>query len=134
VGIRYACEKDLESLYKFNSAIPISKLRKKIISNEVMIFENCDEKIGVLRFCYLWGYIPFVELLYIKKSFRKSGVGTKLTLFFEKEMSNKGYEFVFTSTQVDEQAQHFYRKLGYIDSGTILIPNQAAELFLIKHL
>jgi hypothetical protein len=42
-----------------------------------------------------------------------------------------------TSTDVDEEAQHFYRELGYRDSGGILFPQElfpgsAMELVLIK--
>lgn len=35
-------------------------------------------------------------------------------------MKAKGYDMVLTSTQVDEEDQHFYRKLGYKDYGIIL--------------
>ena len=41
-----------------------------------------------------------------------------------------------TSTQVDEEAQHFYRKLGYQDAGGLVIRipgyEQPMELFLVK--
>ena len=53
----------------------------------------------------------------------------------ETEMKNQGFGLVMTSTQVDESAQHFYRKLGYKDCGgfVIDIPNyeQPMEMFLI---
>lgn len=43
-----------------------------------------------------------------------------------------------TSTQVDENAQHFYRKLGYQDAGGLLLNSpgfeQPMELFLVKQL
>ncbi len=43
---------------------------------------------------------------------------------------------LMTSTQVDEDAQHFYRKLGYQDSGGLIINipgyEQPMEMFLIK--
>ena len=43
---------------------------------------------------------------------------------------------VLTSTQVDEQAQHFYRKLGFKDCGAPLIDipcyAQPMEMFLRK--
>ena len=51
-------------------------------------------------------------------------------------MKSQGYDFVLTSTQVDEITQHFYRKLGYKDCGGLIIdiPNyeQPMEMFLIK--
>ena len=43
---------------------------------------------------------------------------------------------VLTSTQVDEDAQHFYRKLGYKDCGGFVIDvtgfQQPMEMFMIK--
>jgi hypothetical protein len=39
---------------------------------------------------------------------------------------------VLTSTVSAEGAQHFYRKLGYVDSGALLLPDEPAELILRK--
>lgn len=36
------------------------------------------------------------------------------------------------STQADETAQHFYRKLGYQDCGSLCLTNQALEIIMIK--
>ena len=53
-------------------------------------------------------------------------------------MKEQGYGMVLTSTQVDEQTQHFYRKLGYKDCGGFVVDikgqEQPMELFLIKAL
>ena len=57
-------------------------------------------------------------------------------LFWENEMRKLGYKMVMTSTQVDEQAQHFYRKLGYVDRGSICLDNtplaQPQEMLMLK--
>ncbi len=51
-------------------------------------------------------------------------------------MEDQGYGMLLTSTQADETAQHFYRKLGYKDCGGLIIDlpqyAQPMELFLIK--
>lgn len=51
-------------------------------------------------------------------------------------MRSLGYKMVMTSTQVNEQAQHFYRKLGYIERGGIFLDGtpyaQPQEMFLLK--
>ena len=51
-------------------------------------------------------------------------------------MKEQGYGMVMTSTQVDETAQHFYRKLGYKDSGGFVIDipafAQPMEMIFIK--
>lgn len=53
-------------------------------------------------------------------------------------MKSSGYHMLLTSTQVDEEAQHFYRKLGYQDCGGFVIDipeyKQPMELFLIKQI
>jgi ribosomal protein S18 acetylase RimI-like enzyme len=58
--------------------------------------------------------------------------------FWEKEMQQRGHKMLLTSTQVDEEAQHFYRKLGYQDAGSLLITipeyQQPMELFLVKRI
>lgn len=51
-------------------------------------------------------------------------------------MKLQGYGMLLTSTQVDEEAQHFYRKLGYKDCGGFIIGipeyKQPMEMFFIK--
>jgi hypothetical protein len=49
-------------------------------------------------------------------------------------MKQKNYEFVLTSTQSNEEAQFFYRKIGYVDSGALLLPNEPLEIILYKKL
>ncbi len=49
-------------------------------------------------------------------------------------MKQKGFNMVMTSTQADEGAQHFYRKLGYQDAGCLLLDTQPLEIFLTKPL
>jgi len=44
------------------------------------------------------------------------------------------YNLVMTSTQANEQAQHFYRKLGYKDSGCLLLHDDPVEIFFVKQL
>ncbi|NLV92595.1 MAG: GNAT family N-acetyltransferase, partial [Firmicutes bacterium] len=41
---------------------------------------------------------------------------------------------VMTSTQADEEGQHFYRKLGYRDIGGFVLPGEPLELIMIKEL
>ena len=51
-------------------------------------------------------------------------------------MKSKGYGMVMISTQEDENAQHFYRKLGYKDCGGFILDipgyEQPMELFMSK--
>jgi hypothetical protein len=39
-----------------------------------------------------------------------------------------------TSTLANEGAQHFYRKLGYRDSGCLILEDEPLEILLTKNL
>ena len=57
-----------------------------------------------------------------------------LICILEDDMHEAGYEFVMTSTQSDEEAQHFYRAIGYFDCGELRLPEEPVELILRKNL
>ena len=73
-----------------------------------------------------------MNMLYIIENYRNKGIGKGLVLFWENEMKKKGYKFLMTSTQSNEEAQNFYRKLEYKDSGSLLLPNEPLEIIFIK--
>ena len=64
------------------------------------------------------------------------GFGMQLMERWERDMKSDGYRMVMTSTQVDEQAQHFYRRLGYKDAGGFVVNTpgyeQPMELIMVK--
>ena len=59
---------------------------------------------------------------------------------WEDEMRLLGYKMVMISTEVDNGAQHLYRKLGYKDMGSIVLGNilpyeqNTLEMFMGKSL
>lgn len=71
-------------------------------------------------------------MLYINENYRNKGIGKKLVEFWETEMKSKSYELVMTSTLSNEQAQHFYRKLGYKDAGSLLLDDEPLEIIFTK--
>ena len=81
-----------------------------------------------------WDNIPFMNMLYLNESYRNKGIGKELVRFWETEMKKKGYNLVMTSTLSNEQAQHFYRKLGYKDSGSLLLENEPLEIIFTKRI
>ena len=66
----------------------------------------------------------------------ENDVETVVLLTQRKKMSSQGYGMLMTSTQVDEDAQHFYRKLGYKDCGGFVVDvpgyEQPMEMIMIK--
>ena len=55
-------------------------------------------------------------------------------LWWESEMRSLGFCSMMTSTRADENAQFFYRKLGYKDAGCLFLDSQPTEIFFIKNL
>lgn len=94
--------------------------------------------VGLLRYNLFWDNTPFCTMLFVDWLKQKKGFGRELMKYWENDMSNQGYGMVMLSTQVDEDAQHFYRKIGYKDCGgfTVDIPGfeQPLEMFMSKKL
>ncbi|NEW05766.1 GNAT family N-acetyltransferase [Paenibacillus sp. SYP-B3998] len=108
-------------------------LLQKISGNEIYILRDHDEKnIGWMRYGYFWDNTPFMNMIWVDEQYRGKGIGKQVVLFWEEEMKNKGYKLVMTSTLANEEAQHFYRKLGFRDSGCLLLENEPLEIILTK--
>jgi len=86
-----------------------------------------DPVVGVLRYSLFWQTIPFLDLLYIDEAYRNRGFGTQMMHKWESLMAIRGYKYVMTSTQADEDAWKFYEKLSYHKVGGFFPPEQEAE-------
>ncbi len=129
-----ATTEDIEWIGSRDVELDRVMLLNKIESGEVVLAVLNGQRIGFLRWSYFWDTIPFMNMLMLDKATRGSGYGTQLVAHWEKLMSNMGVDRVMTSTQSDESAQHFYRKLGYKDTGSLLLPGEALEIIFIKEL
>lgn len=135
VKIEYANELDFQFILDNDKHISKNLIKRKLKEGEIIVVRNPDNQIiGWLRYGYFWDNIPFMNMLYINEAYRNKGIGKELVRFWEIEMKKKGYDLVMTSSLSNEQAQHFYRKLGYKDSGGLLLDNQALEIIFIKRI
>ncbi len=75
----------------------------------------------MLRYNLFWDNTPFCTMLFIDSDYRNQKYGKQLMEYWEQDMKSRGYGMLMTSTQVDEDAQHFYRKLGYKDCGGFVV-------------
>jgi len=137
IQIRYANHSDLPYLIENDSLVTEETMKKKISDGQVIVCMKGETHLGCMRFGFGWDVFPFLNLIMVDKDVRGKGIGRELMGFWEEEMKAQGHKLVMTSTDVDEEAQHFYRKLGYRDSGGILFPRElfpssAMELVLIK--
>ncbi|MFL0248043.1 GNAT family N-acetyltransferase [Candidatus Clostridium stratigraminis] len=129
----YASESDFQFILDNDRHVSKQLIKNKLKEKEILIAKDPDNKvIGWLRYNYFWDNTPFMNMLYLNETYRNQGIGKELVEFWENKMKSKGYELVMTSTLSNEQAQHFYRKLGYKDSGSILLNDEPLEIIFTK--
>ncbi|HID52449.1 MAG TPA: N-acetyltransferase [Anaerolineae bacterium] len=134
MNIEYAALSDLDYLAQNDEHITAVTIRAKIERQEIIIIRHEDQPVGWLRFGYFWDEHPFMNMLWLDEAYRGRGWGQALVIWWEEQMQLRGHHLVFTSTQSDENAQHFYRKLGYRDCGALLLPDEPLEIILLKNL
>ena len=136
--IRYVDSRDREAWRALDGHLPRIEFDRKVRDRLGLVLLEGEQIIGILRWNLFWDEVPFCNLLYIAEDRRGQGNGRLLMARWEREMAAQGHDMVMTSTQSDETAQHFYRKLGYKESGgfTVDIPGheQPLELIFIKGL
>ena len=138
VEIRYLKAADKQFWFCLDKHLPEKEFENKLHTKRAYVLLLSDKPIGLLRYNFFWDNTPFCTMLIIDEEYRGKGYGKKLMTYWEKDMKEQGYGMLLTSTQVDEDAQHFYRKLGYKDCGGFIIDipkyAQPMELLLIKEI
>ena len=138
LSIRLANEADWAFWRTLDGHISKGLFLRKTGAGECYVAEADGVPAGLLRWNLFWDEIPFCTLLYIREDCRGKGYGSALMARWEADMAARGHGMVLTSTQADETAQLFYRKLGYGDCGGFAphIPGyaQPTELILAKGL
>ncbi|MEF2964777.1 GNAT family N-acetyltransferase [Paenibacillus sp. M1] len=133
--ITYATEQDFEWVREKDRHLHEQLILPKIKGKEIYLLQDENgEKIGWMRYGYFWDNTPFMNMIWIEEPYRSKGFGKITVDFWENEMKRQGHTMVMTSTQADEGSQHFYRKLGYKDSGCLILDSQALEIMLTKQL
>lgn len=132
--VRMAECKDCALLSKHDNHIQECELNSLIKQGRVLVAENHGDFMGWLRWNLFWDNTPFMNMLYLLDGYRNKGYGKEIVDYWENLMKEKGYHLVMTSTLSHEHAQHFYRKLDYIDSGSLLLKNQPLEIIFTKEL
>ena len=132
--IRYAEITDFIWLKDHDEHISKEILDIKIKSKEVYVVQENTELIGLLRYNLFWDNIPFMNMIYFLEEYRGKGYGKILVNYWENKMVKKGYKNVLTSTLSNEEAQHFYRKLGYNEIGGFKLLKESFEIIFHKRL
>lgn len=136
VEIRYVQVEDKDFWFSYDYHMSEDEFYKKVRDKMGYVIHIDNKPIGLLRYNLFWDNTPFCTMLILDEEYRGKGYGRLLMEFWENEMKSMGYGMTMTSTQVDENAQHFYRKLGYKDKGCLLVDiagyEQPMEMFLTK--
>ncbi len=136
IEIRYLESADRDFWFSLDKHLPGEQFAKKVQEKQGYVLRLEGKPIGLLRYNFFWDNIPFCTMLFIESGYQKKGYGKQLMQHWESDMKKRGYDLVLTSTRADEQAQHFYRSLGYRDCGGLVIGQagcaQPMELFLAK--
>lgn len=136
VEIRYMQLEDKEFWYSLDKHLPEEEFMKKVRDSLGYVLLEDGKPLGLLRYNLFWDNTPFCTMLFVDWSNHGKGYGRKLMEYWEKDMKGKGHGMVMTSTQVDEEAQHFYRKLGYKDCGGFVLDipgyEQPMEMIMVK--
>ncbi len=101
---------------------------------QVLVARSQGEVVGWLRFGFFWGHVPFMDMIVVEKDWRRKGVGAALVGDWCARMKVAGHGRVMTSSQADEQGQHFHRKMGFVDCGALFLPSEPAEVLFLKTL
>ena len=125
---------DLEHLSQIDGEVSVGILERKIRDGEIFLIRNELKILAYLRYSFFWDKVPFVNLLVVDSKERRKGLGSKIMHFWEERMERDGFNILMTSSQSDEEGQHFFKKLGYRIAGGFVFPNQADEIILSKNL
>ena len=118
-----------EQTQKYNA------LKQAVNNKNLIISSTKSTVIGYLWYEYLWGYIPFISLIRIHKSFHRKGIGEKMIKFLERKMKKMNVERILSSTEVENSvAIKFHQNIGFKECGYFELsqwePNK--ELFFEK--
>ena len=134
IKIRYVKDEDKDFWYGLDKHLPETEFEKKVRDNQGYVLMENGKKTGLLRYNLFWDNTPFCTMLFVDWSRQKKGYGLALMNHWENDMKSKDYGMVMISTQEDENAQHFYRKLGYKDCGGFILDipgyEQPMQLFM----
>ena len=134
--IRHVELRDKAGWYLLDRHLPEAGFDEKVRNKQGYVLVDEGKIVGVLRYNLFWDNAPFCTLLFIDEKHRGQGLGRLFIDRWESDMKSQGYGMLMTSTQVDEDAQHFYRKLGYKDCGGFVVDvpgyEQPMEMIMIK--
>jgi len=134
IEIRLATINDAAVLAAHDRHVSAGCIKQKISRQEIYAAYDGDVLVGWLRYSLFWDIVPFMNMLEILPAYRGKGLGKQLALFWETQMKEQGHNKVMTSTQQNENVQHFYLHMGYVTVGGFALAGDTYELMMEKQL
>ena len=138
IRIRYAAQADHDFWFSLDRHLSEEGFEQKVHDQMGYVLSDDEGPCGIMRWFLFWDSIPFCSMMFIREDRQRKGYGSVLMAHWEKTMKSKGFSLVMTSTQSDENAQHFYRNIGYRDCGALTLPfsgyEQPLEIIMAKPL
>jgi len=125
--------KDIETVFEgqIPDYHPVSYIESRI--NDGMAFTARDEDgvaVGFLIYNIWWGNCPFIELIKVRKHSQRKGVGLELLKELKKELVEKGFEKLISSTEIiNELGLGFHDKANFQKLNTLLLPHGEEQFY-----
>ena len=110
--IRYIEQEDKAFWFNLDKHLSEAEFQKKIRDRMGYVLLEDGVPVGLLRYNLFWDNTPFCTMLFVDWAHQGKGYGKALMAHWEEDMKKAGYGMLMTSTQVDEEAQHFTEKSG----------------------
>ena len=107
MNLRWANPKDVDRLAALDRHLSPGQLAQAVEQGRVLTAWDGQVLAGWLRYGWFWDNTPFLNLLFVQKEYRGQGWGNLLLRRWEEEMKRQGFSVLLTSTQAQEQSQHF---------------------------
>ncbi len=130
--IRAARESDFTFLRGFSTDPTDRQLEAQIQDGRLRIIESTEGQVGFIKFYVLWEILPFIEVIIVREECRRCGIGRRAVRGWEMEMAARSLSRAIVSTQANETAQEFWRRIGYRDCGSLALPGRPLELFMYR--
>jgi ribosomal protein S18 acetylase RimI-like enzyme len=130
--LRAASDTDVPFLSALSRVADAELWRAQIRDGRVLVIEHAGEAAGFIKFCVLWETLPFIEVIVVREDLRMCSIGRAAVRCWEHEMAKRALRLTLISTQSDESAQGFWRRIGYRDCGSLELPGRPAELFMFR--
>ena len=136
MNLKHMQMSDKDFVMSIDSHVNDLQYKNRVDTKTGYIIWTDNIRAGLMHYSVLWDSLPFLNLIFVKETHRNKGIESKAMKLWEEDMKEQGYKMVLVSTQVDEDAQHLYRKLGYIECGALLMNGtpfeQPMEMFMRK--